>query len=93
MEEQAMTERAGGVGREPKVTPIFTGVFQLGIFFGGFAYAFSMSEAMIRIDYALPSSTSAPSSCSASVSVGVEPTCLLLPPLPVETVRIFPATQ
>ena len=43
--------------------------------------------------YALPSFASSRSSCSARISAGVEPTCLLLPPMPVETTKIFPAIQ
>jgi len=43
--------------------------------------------------YALPSLASSPSSWIANVS-GIEvPSCRLLPPKPVETVNIFPATQ
>lgn len=44
-------------------------------------------------NYALPTFASSWSSCFARISAGVEPSCLLLPPMPVETVRIFPAIQ
>ncbi len=46
-----------------------------------------------RSAYALPALTSSISSNIANSSGFVVPTCLLLPPPPVATVRIFPATQ
>lgn len=57
------------------------------------AHETSVAAALVTLNYAFPAFTSSNNSCFASSCGSMVPTCLLLPPPPVATVRIFPATQ